>query len=184
MRTICQHIFDLARNSINADAQNIQIIVEEDISKNLFKLIVIDDGRGIKPEILTKVKNTFFTTRPRNKRNVGLGLPLMDATCQQSGGKLIIESEYRHGTTITATMEHDNIDRPPLGNLADLFTSLLLSSLENKVIWELEHIFNGKKYRLKNRMTRDELNILTYDALGARKKLYQLIIKKEKEIHR
>jgi DNA mismatch repair ATPase MutL len=56
MRTICQHIFDLARNSINAEAQNIQITVEEDIPNNIFKLIIIDDGRGIKPEILTRKK--------------------------------------------------------------------------------------------------------------------------------
>ncbi len=184
MRTLCQHIFDLAQNSVKAESQNIHIIVEEDTVQNLFKIIIKDDGRGMKPEILSKVKNTFFTTRPRNRRGVGLGIPLMDATCERSGGTLQIDSEYRHGTTITATMQHDNIDRPPLGNLPDLFTSLLLSSLENDVIWELEHIFNGKKYRLKNRMARDELNILTFEAPDTRKKLYQLILKKEKEIHK
>ena len=68
MRTICQHIFDLARNSINAEAQNIQIIVEEDIPNNIFKLIVIDDGRGIKPEILTKVKQKGTDKKGIGKR--------------------------------------------------------------------------------------------------------------------
>ena len=183
MRTLCQHIFDLAQNSINADSQNIHIIVEENIPNNMFKITVKDDGHGIKPESLAKVKNTFFTTRPRNKRRVGLGLSLMEATCQRTGGELIIESKYRHGTTIIATMEHDNIDRPPLDNLPDLFTSLMLSTLENKIIWTLEHVFNEKRYRLKNRMTKDELNLLSYDEPGVRDKLYHLIVEKEQKIH-
>ncbi len=93
-----------------------------------------------------------------------------------------IESEYRFGTTVTATMEHDNIDRPPLGDLADLFASMMLSTVENKVIWTLEHIFNGNSYRLKNRATADELNILSYAGSGVRKKLYRLIDRKERNI--
>jgi hypothetical protein len=184
MRTLCQHIFDLVQNSLHADAQNIHVIVDEDIPHNLFKIVVKDDGYGIKTEQLSKVKDPFFTTRPRNKRRVGLGLALMNATCERTNGKLIIESKYRHGTQITAIMEYDNIDRPPLGDLLDLFTSLMLSTTENKVIWTLEHIYNGKGYRLKNRMTMDELNILSFNEPGVRDKLYQLIVKKEEEIHK
>ncbi len=183
MRTLSDHIFDLARNSINARASNIHIIVEEVTDSNLFKITIKDDGYGIKAEHISKVKDTFFTTRPRTKREIGLGLSMMDATCERSGGKLVIESKYRHGTTIIATMAHDNIDRPPLGDIMDLFTSLLLSTVENKVIFTLEHLFNGKKYRLKNRATRDELNIFSYAEPGAEKKLYQLISAKERNIH-
>ena len=183
MRTLSDHIFDLGQNSIYADSQNIHVIIEEDIPNNLFKIIINDDGFGIKPEHLSKIKNTFFTTRPHNKRRVGLGISLMDATCQRSGGTLIIDSKYRYGTRIIATMEHDNIYRPPLGDASDLFTSLMLSTVENKIIWTLEHVFNGKRYRLKNRATKDELNILSYAEPGVRDKLYRLIIKKEEEIH-
>ena len=183
MRTLSDHIFDLVQNSINAGSKNIQVIVEEYTSKNIFKVIIKDDGRGIRPEYQSKVMNTFFTTRPHNKRRVGLGLSLMDATCQRSGGSLTIESEFRHGTTIIATMVHDHIDRPPLGDLPALFTSLMLSTSENKVIWTLEHLFNGNRYILKNRATADELNIFSYAETGVRDMLNQLIIEKEHEIH-
>ena len=182
MRTLCQHIYDLVQNSINADAQNIHIIVEENVPNNLFKIVIKDDGDGIKSQPISTVRDPFFTTRSRKKRRVGLGLSLMDATCKRTGGKLLIESEWRHGTTITAIMEHNNIDRPPLDDLPDLFTSLMLSSIENKVIFTLEHVINGMKYRLKNRMTRDELNILSYNESGVRDKLYQLIKQKEQNI--
>jgi len=84
---------------------------------------------------------------------------------------------------VVATMEHANIDRPPLGDIADMFTSLMLSTVENKVIWTLEHVFDGKRYRLKNRATSDELNILSYAEPGVRDELYQLVIRKERKIH-
>ena len=183
MRTLCDHIFDIVQNSITAGAQRISLVVEESIPENIFSFIITDDGIGIRPEHLSKIKNTFFTTRPRNQRRVGLGLSLMDATAQRSGGSLKIESKYRYGTTIIATMEHDNIDRPPMGDLPDLFASLMISTRDNKIIWTLEHIFNGKRYQLKNRSTIDELNILSYGEPGVKDKLYHLIRKKEQNIH-
>ena len=183
MRTLSDHIFDLVQNSQNAGAERIHVIVEEDLSANQFKIFIKDDGYGIKPEHLSKIKNTFFTTRSRFKRRVGLGISMMDATCKQAGGALSIESEYRFGTTVIATMEHDNIDRPPLGDIPGLFASLMVSTAENKIIWTLEHKFNGKGYRLKNRATSDELNILHYSEPRVRDKLHRLIKKKEQKIH-
>jgi len=164
-------------------SERIHIVVEEDLPGNLFKIVIRDDGFGIRPEHLSRIKDTFFTTRSRSKRNIGLGLSLMDATCERSGGNLKIESKYRYGTTITAVMEHDNIDRPPLGDLPDLFSSLLISTMENKIIWTLEHVFNGKGYKLKNRLTKDEVNILSYGEPGVKELLKELIIEKENRIH-
>lgn len=184
LRTLSDHIFDLVQNSLSAGAENIHVLIEENVARNHFQITIKDDGYGIKPDHLSKIKDTFFTTRPKNMRKVGLGLSLMDATCQRSGGTLVIDSEYRHGTTIVATMEHTNIDRPPLGDLADMFTSLLLSTVENRVIWNIEHVFNEKQYCLRNRATSDELNILSYAEPGVRDKLYQFVVKKEQEIHK
>ncbi len=184
MRTLCDHVYDLVQNSVTAGAERISVVVEENLPGNSMVIVITDDGRGIRPEHIEKIKDTFFTTRSRKKRRCGLGLSLMDATCERAGGRLDIESEYRYGTTITATMEYDNIDRPPLGDLPDLFTSLLLSSMDNKVIWTLEHTHNGKSYRLKNRLTKDELNIISYGEPGVRNIVYSHIKKKEMNIHR
>jgi len=184
LRYLADHVFELIQNSLNAGAKNIHLLVEEDESKNLFRILIKDDGYGIKPQFLAHIKDTFFSTRPSGKRRIGLGLSMMSATCQQTGGELTVESKYRHGTTVTATMEHDHIDRPPLGDLADLFTSLMLSSMENKVLWRLEHIYNGKSFTLKNRKTRDELNIFSFGEAGIRPQLYELINQKERNIHK
>ena len=183
MRTLCQHIFDLAQNSINAKSKNVTITVEEDTNKNIFKITVIDDGSGIKSKTMSKVKNTFYTTRPYDRRRVGLGLSLMDATCERTQGELKIESKEEYGTKIIAIMKHDNIDRPPLGDLADIYTSLFLSTVENKIIWTLEHIYNDKKYSLKNSNVKEKLNIIFFSDKGTKDKLYEYIKSKEKEIY-
>jgi hypothetical protein len=151
---------------------------------NLFKIIIEDDGQGIRPDQVTKIKDPYYSSRPGTKRRVGLGLSLMDATCQRCDGSLDIESEYRYGTTVTAIMEHDNIDRPPLGDLPDMVSSLMISSTENRVIWTIEHIFNGEGYILRNRMTADELNIFSYGEPGVKEKLQALISNKEAGIGR
>ena len=182
MRTLSDNIFDLVQNSIRAKAREIQVSIEEDTSKNLFRIIIKDDGQGVRPDQLSKIKDPFFTSRPNTTRKVGLGLALMDATCQQSGGTLSIESKYRFGTTITALLEHDNIDRPPLGNLPDMFSSIMISTIENRIIWKLEHIVNGKRYQLKNRATLDELNFLSYAEPGVKERLVQFILRKEKSL--
>jgi len=177
------HIFELVQNSISAGSKNIQVIVKEDRPTNLLKLTIIDDGFGIKPAFLSQIQNAFFTTRPHGKRRIGLGLSMMAATCEQAGGELIIDSTYRHGTTVTAVLEHDHIDRPPLGDLADLYASLMVSNHENKILWKLEHIFNGESYTLRNRKTLDELNHFSFGEKGVKETLYKLIHKKEKSLH-
>lgn len=184
MRTISDHVYDLVQNSLRAGAREIYILIEEDTSRNLFKIIIQDDGHGIRPDQVSKIKDPFYTSRPTITRRVGLGLALMDATCERTGGALIIESKYRYGTTITATMDHDNIDRPPLGDLPDVASSMMISTTENKVLWKIEHIFNGNGYVLKNRKTSDELNIMSYAEPGVKDMLRQLIQKKEEAIGR
>lgn len=183
MRTLSDHVFDLIQNSIVAGAENIHVSLEEDVQNNKFKIIIIDDGFGIKSDQMSKVKNTFFTTRSRKKRKVGLGLSLMDATCKMTGGSLTIQSRHRYGTTITAIMEYDHIDRPPLGDIADMFTSLFLSTPENKVKWKLEHVYNENGYTLTNRKTLDETNTFSFTEAGIKEIIYGYIKKKEDSIN-
>ena len=182
MRTLSEHIYDLIQNSIVAGARNIQLIVREDTSANTFEIQIIDDGHGLTTEQIKKVTDTFYTTRSRKKRRVGLGLPLMEATCRRSGGELTIESKHRHGTTITATMEHDHIDRPPIGDFADMLTSLLMSSTENKVMWKLAHSVDGREYTITNRKILDEINAISFSDAGIRKEVLGYIAEKEKAI--
>lgn len=60
---------------------------------------VTDTGEGIPPDVLARVLEPFFTTKPLGK-GTGLGLSQTYGFVRQSGGLLRIGSEVGHGTTV------------------------------------------------------------------------------------
>jgi signal transduction histidine kinase len=62
---------------------------------------VKDHGAGILPEDLPRVKEPFFTTRPRK---AGLGLTIADRIVRLHNGDLLIESEPGKGTTVSIAL--------------------------------------------------------------------------------
>jgi signal transduction histidine kinase len=64
---------------------------------------VIDTGSGIKPEVLPRILEPFFTTKPEGK-GTGLGLAICRRIVQEHGGKLEVKSELGRGTTFRVTL--------------------------------------------------------------------------------
>jgi PAS domain S-box-containing protein len=62
-------------------------------------LEVVDTGTGIPPEVLARVREPFFTTKPEGK-GTGLGLAISSRILQEHGGSLEIESALGVGTTV------------------------------------------------------------------------------------
>ena len=65
-----------------------------------------DNGMGMPPEVIEKMFNPFFTTKPTNK-GTGLGLSICNDIIRQHGGAIHVESEPGEFTELT-------IDLPPL----------------------------------------------------------------------
>lgn len=61
---------------------------------------VVDNGEGIAPDILSRVIEPFFTTKPVGK-GTGLGLSQVYGLMQQSNGGMKIESITGSGTTVS-----------------------------------------------------------------------------------
>jgi len=62
------------------------------------KISVIDNGPGMRPEILEKIFKPLFTTK---SSGVGLGLPTVQKLVEQHGGTIDVISAVGEGTTFT-----------------------------------------------------------------------------------
>jgi len=63
-------------------------------------IAVTDTGKGMPPDILTRVLEPFFTTKEPGK-GTGLGLSMVAGVTRQLGGDLTISSEPDKGTCVT-----------------------------------------------------------------------------------
>jgi PAS domain S-box-containing protein len=85
-------------------------------------LSVTDTGTGIAPDLLARVCEPFFTTKPAGKGS-GLGLSMVYGFARQSGGHLKIYSEVGHGTTVRLYLpraERNEVaeERPAVGDIS------------------------------------------------------------------
>ena len=125
MKELSLHLLDVAKNSTAAGAGHVSIALDE-ADDGWLTITIDDDGRGMDPEFLAQVTDPFTTTR--TTRKVGLGLPLLRLTAEQTGGSLDIRSEVGKGTTVTAHFWRRHMDCPPLGDLAGAVALLIQGS--------------------------------------------------------
>lgn len=118
------HILDIAMNSIAANARTVEISVLESQRRDRLVLRVSDDGRGMDTATLEKVLTKRITTKATRKKNIGLGLALLRQTSEMCGGHFHVRSTPGQGTSVTASMRLNHIDRPPLGDLNSTILTL------------------------------------------------------------
>ncbi len=127
MRTIADHVLDIASNSVTAGATQIWLDLNHDPVDHLFVFTVRDNGRGMDADIRTRVFDPFFTTRQHSIRRFGLGLPFLKENTELTGGGVDLRSVAGEGTILTAVFHTDHIDCLPLGDLASSIFTLLIS---------------------------------------------------------
>ena len=98
-----RHAFsNLLRNSAEAARNGTPVRVEVSAQNDgeRTRIVLRDDGAGIKPENLSKIFTPFFTTKPEG---TGLGLALVHRIVSQLGGTLDVASDAS-GTTFTLSV--------------------------------------------------------------------------------
>ncbi len=154
MEDLSLHILDVAENSITAGADRIEIRIIEDIRANLLSIEIKDNGRGMDKELLEHACDPFYTTR--TTRRVGLGIPLLAQAANESMGNIDVTSKKDKGTTISATFQHNHIDRKPLGNVGETIVILIVSNPEIDFLFE--HKIKDDSYTLDTSEMKKDLD--------------------------
>lgn len=123
MTELALHILDIVQNSITAEAQTIEVVIEEDKRNDLLTITISDDGKGMDASQLAQVTDPFFTTR--TTRKVGLGISLLKQHAEQTGGTFSIISAPGKGCKLTASFTMSHFDLQPLGDMAGIMTLLI-----------------------------------------------------------
>ncbi len=127
MKELSLNILDIAQNSITAEADLVEITLDETDTE--LTLSIKDNGFGMSPEFLASVHDPFSTTR--TTRKVGLGIPLLKLAAEQTGGGIELTSTQRSvdpencGTEIRAFFHKDHLDFTPIGDVISTVTTLL-----------------------------------------------------------
>jgi len=149
---ISLHILDIAENSVRADAKRLEIVIVRDTAQDLLRIEVNDDGGGMDPETLAKVRDPFFTTK--NKKT-GLGIPLLTQAAEQAGGKVIVDSAPGKGTRVSVTFRWSHVDRPAIGSMADTVLTLIAGHPDIDVLYEERE--GVRVFRFDTRELKDDL---------------------------
>ena len=123
MVDLAMHMMDIVQNSIRAQASEIGICFFEESCDHTLTFRVKDNGCGMSRETVEKLADPFFTTRIT--RRVGLGIPFLKMTCEQSGGSLRVQSEAGACTIVEAVYRTNHPDCLPLGDIAGYMALLL-----------------------------------------------------------
>ena len=154
MQDLSLHILDIVENATQAGATLIEIHVSEDINKDLLKITIKDNGRGMDAVMAKRVKDPFMTTR--TTRRVGMGIPLLEQAAKETGGNLLITSAPGKGTEVVATFQESHIDRRPVGDMGATLTTLIMGSPDLDFIYYSN--LDGEEIDVDTRSIRGELN--------------------------
>lgn len=159
MEDLSLHILDIAENSINAGAKNIKIRIIENTKKDILRIEIIDNGKGMEPETKNKATDPFYTSR--TTRKVGLGLPMLREAAEAANGQVEIDSRLGLGTIVTANFQRSHIDRKPIGNMAETLVALIAGNPNTEITYIEKS--NSKKFifdssEIKNRIKDGQIN--------------------------
>lgn len=157
MKEISLNILDITENSVRAGATLTEITINE--TEQTLSLIIKDNGCGMTEQQLSGVVNPFFTTR--TTRKVGMGIPLLKLSAEQTGGSFKINSvsekinTKNHGTTVEVVFFKNSIDYTPLGDVVATVTTLIQGHPDTDFLFK--HCYNSNVVLLDTRQLREQL---------------------------
>jgi hypothetical protein len=155
--TLADLVSDIAQNGAESGAEVVELEVKEtggggksEQNSGEFRFTVRDNGKGMSQEELKRAQDPFFTDGIKHPhRKVGLGLPFLMQTAEQSGGGWEMKSEKGKGTEICAWFDTANVDMPPIGDISGMFRTILLFPGPKEIVIRRSSENKGIDYELR-----------------------------------
>jgi len=109
---VAQAVRNLIHNGLDASPADSQVVIDGKLDPPMLTLQIIDQGTGMKKEVLERVGQPFFTTKEPG-RGMGLGLFLSQNVIQRLGGRLLFTPGHPRGTVARVNLPTNQ--RPPSG---------------------------------------------------------------------
>ncbi|HET9624542.1 MAG TPA: ATP-binding protein [Kofleriaceae bacterium] len=106
-RAVSQALRSLVTNAQDASPPTSAVVISVRVSeRGELEIAIRDRGHGMPNEILARIGEPFFTTKPPG-RGMGLGLFLARSVVEAVGGNLVIQSGAGEGTEVRVTLPTD-----------------------------------------------------------------------------
>jgi signal transduction histidine kinase len=99
----------LLRNSLEATAAQGEIHMSTSLDQNHATLVIQDSGKGMAPEVVTRVFEPYYTTKVGG---TGLGMVFVRQIVDEHRGTINLESEVGVGTTVTIKLPVRFLEAP------------------------------------------------------------------------
>ena len=107
MNRLQQVLLNLTLNSCEAMPEGGTMTIDTSARNGEIRVVIADSGHGIKPEVMDKIFEPFFSTKPVGQ-GTGLGLAVSYGIIQQHGGSIEVESEEGKGAKFIITLPAEN----------------------------------------------------------------------------
>jgi two-component system sensor histidine kinase RegB len=97
-RAAVEALAALVKNALDASGQDEPVTLQARPTFGRIRFLIRDQGVGMTPEVLERVSEPFFTTKPTGK-GMGLGAFLAHLFAQRLGGELSFDSQPGRGCT-------------------------------------------------------------------------------------
>jgi signal transduction histidine kinase len=102
-------IAHLVRNALEATPAQGEIHVSTTVDLSHTSLVIRDTGRGMSPEVLSKIFEPYYTTKVGG---TGLGMVFVRQIIDEHRGTINLESEVGQGTTVTIRLPIRFVEPP------------------------------------------------------------------------
>jgi signal transduction histidine kinase len=100
-RKLRQALLNIVLNAVQASPRGSTVSIAVARDRDTVRITVEDDGVGMTPEVLERIRKPYFTTK---EGGTGLGLAVARGLVEQHGGYLEFKSAPGKGTTATITV--------------------------------------------------------------------------------